>query len=307
MKHAIKLILLSAAILSVLNSCGDVPVELDKDTYNPKIVVEGYLFPGQAANNIRISRNYGLGQNIELNELFIDNAQVTITDVEADQMYGLEFNSLTMAYDYMSAKVWTIETGKTYRLDVAATIDGMNLVASSTTTVPESGFAVREQDSFLGPIHYSEDLPANKKMQVVYERSPSSDSYILSVVALDASLETFIESNIFGIEKDRFDELDDSDELKFFNFLRHQYQWHQTQKGAGQSWLDIEYFSTWFYGPYRLILYAADENFTDFLLTHNMIQELDGNLLEPKFHIEGDGIGVFGSAIADTVFVEVLR
>ena len=306
MKHYIKLILLSAAIFSVLNSCGDVPVEIDKDTYNPKIVVEGYLFPGQPANNIRISRNYGLGQNIELNELFIDDAQVTVTDVETDRLYELSFNALTMAYNYTGSD-WIVQAGKSYRLDVGATIDGKNLVASSTTTVPETGFDIREQDSFLGPIDYSEDFPASKKMQIIYDRSPSSDSYVLSVVALDASLDTFIESNIFGIEKDRFDELKDSDELKFFNFLKHQYQWHQTQKGSGQSWIDVEYFSTWFYGSYRLILYAADENFTDFLLTHNMIQELDGNLLEPKFHIEGDGIGVFGSAIADTVFVEVLR
>ena len=306
MKHYIKLILLSAAILSVLNSCGDVPVEIDKDTYNPKIVVEGYLFPGQPVNNIRISRNYGLGQNIELNELFIDDAQVTVTDVETDRLYELSFNALTKAYNYTGSD-WTVQAGKSYRLDVAAMIDGKNLMASSTTTVPETGFDIRKQDSFLGPIDYSEDLPANKKMQIIYDRSPSSDSYVLSVVALDASLDTFIENNIFGIEKKRFDELDDSDELKFFNFLKYQYQWHQTQKGAGQSELDVEYFSTWFYGPYRLILYAADENFTDFLLTHNMIQELDGNLLEPKFHMEGDGIGVFGSAIADTVFVEVLR
>ena len=37
------------------------------------------------------------------------------------------------------------------------------------------------------------------------------------------------------------------------------------------------------------------------------VQEEDGNFHESVFSIEGDGIGYFGSAIPDTVYVEVLR
>jgi hypothetical protein len=279
-------------------------VDIDKDTYEPKIVVEGYLFPGQTPGNIRLSRNYALEQQIEMNELFLDNARATITDVAANKSYDLEFNGATLAYHYPGTD-WVIEAGKSYRLDVVAAIEGQEVVTSSTTHVPEAGFGIQREESLLGPINYSEDLPNDKKMRLVYDRSPSTDSYILSVVALDASLESFIEDNIFGIDKDRFDEWDDTDELQFFNFLKYQYQWHQTPMGPGRSQLDIEYFTTWFFSRYRVILYAADENFADYLLTHDQIQEIDGNLLEPEFHFQGDGIGVFGSAIADTVFVEV--
>ncbi len=33
---------------------------------------------------------------------------------------------------------------------------------------------------------------------------------------------------------------------------------------------------------------------------------MDGNFHEAKFNIDGDGIGVFGSVIADTVYVDVV-
>ena len=77
--------------------------------------------------------------------------------------------------------------------------------------------------------------------------------------------------------------------------------------GDGISYSEVEWFCIWFYGRYRLILYAADRNYTDFFLTHRFVQEIDGNLLEPKFHFEGDGIGVFGSAAPDTVYFEVIQ
>jgi hypothetical protein len=55
------------------------------------------------------------------------------------------------------------------------------------------------------------------------------------------------------------------------------------------------------------VVYAFDKNYKDFLITHDQVQEIDGNFHEPEFHFEGDGIGVFGSAIADTVQITVLR
>ena len=37
------------------------------------------------------------------------------------------------------------------------------------------------------------------------------------------------------------------------------------------------------------------------------VQEIDGNFHEPVFHIDGDGIGVFGSAVTDTVYFSVTQ
>ncbi len=63
----------------------------------------------------------------------------------------------------------------------------------------------------------------------------------------------------------------------------------------------------WFYGQYRIIAYAGDENMKNYYLTHANVAEMDGNLHEPVFNIDGDGIGIFGSAIADTLYFTVLQ
>jgi len=62
-----------------------------------------------------------------------------------------------------------------------------------------------------------------------------------------------------------------------------------------------------FYDDYEIIMYAADKNYKDFHITYRNVMELDGNFHEPKFNIEGDGIGVFGSIIADTVRCRVIQ
>ena len=54
-------------------------------------------------------------------------------------------------------------------------------------------------------------------------------------------------------------------------------------------------------------MYATDDNYREFVQTYNDVQEDDGNFHEAKFNIDGDGIGVFGSMIADTAYIEVLR
>ena len=73
------------------------------------------------------------------------------------------------------------------------------------------------------------------------------------------------------------------------------------------SRLKIRWIGLPFYGNYRGIFYAADQNFKDFFLTHSTVQDIDGNFHEPVLHIQGDGAGVFGAAVVDTVYFEVVR
>ena len=128
---------------------------------------------------------------------------------------------------------------------------------------------------------------------------------MLSIKALDASTSSYIYDNPFTKN-------DSSDVRFFFRELVSAYEWGQSlptdpDQEPVISTQSIRWRALQFYGRYRAIIYAADENFKDFFLTHSTTQELDGNFHAPAFHIEGDGVGVFGSAIADTVFFEVLN
>ena len=282
----------------MITACGEGVVNIDEQAFQPKIVIQGTLLPGHKVTKIKISRNFPLNTNINNDEIIIKDAQATIFD-KLGTAYNLTFNFNTRYYEYIGTDL-VIEYGESYTLEVTATIDGRELFAKSTTTVPEAGFEILESKSVLDSMVYRE-RDANgelKSFEITFERSAGTDFYALSLTALDADAAAFIYDNPFGEE----DVLDDFDDFKFT------YSWIQdTPKEAGESSLEIFWFFTWFYGDYQAIVYAADRNFKDFLQTHNEVQEIDGNFHEPAFHIEGDGIGVFGSAIADTVYFKMLK
>ncbi|MCC7431702.1 hypothetical protein IT568_12735, partial [bacterium] len=130
--------------------------------------------------------------------------------------------------------------------------------------------------------------------------------YALGLAALDADSsnisETFIFDNIFA-------DLDAEDVLKDFDDFKYSYDatLNFTEDPTKVLKKEVEWFYTWFYGNYRLIWFAGDKNFKDFVVTYGDVQEEDGNFHEPAFHLEGDGIGVFGSALADTVYFKILK
>ncbi len=302
--------------------CGDVEVTVGPETYNAKIVVDGFLIPGLAPADIRIMRNFPLNQPLDYNELFIADAWVAITELATGREYPLVFNPLPALEGkfpgyYYAGTDFIIDYDKRYQLSVQATIDGKALETTSTCTIPPAGFEVLNTKSIIDTLNYSEKdrNGALKKFTLHFLQSPGIGSYVSSVHALDADPQdstTFIENNVLGVDwenlkRDR-DEGEEIDPVRFVQF-QHTWQWDITPTGqAGErSEIELEWFNFWFYGNYRVILYAADDQFTDYLLTHRQIQEIDGNLLEPRFYFEGDGVGVFAAAIPDTVRFYVQR
>jgi hypothetical protein len=144
--------------------------------------------------------------------------------------------------------------------------------------------------------YYQRDTNGNIiNFNIGFERSPGTNFYLVTILALDADVNTFVYDNPFTEEtpEDVAGDLDD---------FRYNYGWIQdTPTTPGQSSMEIFWFDLWFYSRYEVILYAADKNYQDFLKTYNEVREIDGNYHEPVFHIEGDGVGVFGSAVIDTV------
>ncbi len=91
-----------------------------------------------------------------------------------------------------------------------------------------------------------------------------------------------------------------------FNEFSYRARWIQnTPEYIGESTIRLLWFDLYFYSEYEVIVYAADDNYREFLQTYNRVQEFDGNFHEANFNFEGDGIGVFGSVVPDTVYVTV--
>ncbi|KAA3605844.1 MAG: DUF4249 family protein [Calditrichaeota bacterium] len=305
-KIQINLLLLLTAIL--MASCGNPSVTFDKNDYEPQIVFDAYIFANEPITRIGIRRNFPLNSNISILELLLPTADVKLTDENGND-YQLTFNDSTWYHEYLGTDL-VIETGKSYTLSATAEIDGQTVSASSTTTLPEAGFNIAELRKLFpnGNTVATDSITYREKdendepilLNVKYNRSPGTTFYAFSYEALNADSANYIYDNPFTDEKPEDVQFDLED-------WQYQWDWIQnTPKDAGTSDSDIQWFSTWFYGEYEVNMYAADKNFGDYMSTHTEVQEPDGNFHEAKFHIEGDGIGIFGSAIREKFYFTVL-
>ncbi len=286
-----------------LMSCGEGEVTIDQSKYEAKIVIDGYLYPNQQVDRIKITRNLPIGTNISRSELAISDAVVVITDlsVTPNDSHTLSFNADSLYY-YDDGNNLTIQHGGEYRIDVQATIEGKALEAISTTKVPLAGFTIFESVS-THQISFSNISPGGvlPRPVIYFNRSDQTDFYAFSVLAMDASLTTFI----YDVHP-WAGTLDSNDVKEDFDTFRKSHDTiFNTPTVADTTEWTVEWFHMWFMGRYRIIAYAGDNNMKDYYLTHANVVETDGNLHEPEMNITGDGIGIFGSAIADTFYFEL--
>lgn len=299
----LKYILLVSGILFF--SCGEGVVEIGPDDYEPKIVIEAFLFPGRPVSNIRIARNMPLNTQLTYDALMISDADVMITDLDDEKAYSLVFNSVHFYYE-LQGSTFVPKYGKSYKLDVRAQIDGKNLHASSETTVPDFGFQLIEDECTDSLTYYSEDSEGVLlKPQIVFERSDGTDFYAFSIVSVQASLDNFIYPPRNAYLPSDFDK--EFLEENFTEMVYSNDELFNSPPGNDRSIVDLEWYHFMFFGFYRVTVYAGDKNFKDFYFTKNSVMEPDGNLHDPVFHIDGDGIGVFGSAIVDTKMIKILE
>ena len=292
--------LLLAFISLFILACGEGKVSVDPNQYEAKISVEGILVPHQKVERIFVWRNFRVDANLQQLPLALPNADVFITDLQTGTAYRLQYNPQEAYFEYIGTEL-QIDYGKSYRLDARATIDGLDLETSATTTVPNAGLNI-VTSNFDSLKYYQRDDAGNLlNFDIIFERSPGTNFYLSTALAIDADLTNFVYENPF--EKYSENELRDD-----FDDRRYEFEWIQdTPLTPGQSNIELFWWDLWFYSRYRVIIYAIDGNYQDFLRTYDEVEELDGNYHEPVFHFEGDGIGVFGSAVADTIYLKVTQ
>lgn len=296
--------LLAVSLMIALYGCGEGEFAVSNTSYEPRLVIEGLLVPGERVENIRITRNFRVDAQIQANALVPADIKATLTDEESGRAYALSMRDAALVDDrlfYYEGDDLEIEHGQSYTLQVQATVEGQKLEARATTTVPARGFRIagvnREQMTYRPLDERGE--PINFSVEI--ERSPSSRFYLMTVRPVVATSANFVYDNPFTEQKPSEVE-EDIDDFSF------DWDWIQnTPRGAGKSTIEVFWFFLWFYGEHEVVVYAADSNYASFIQTHGEVQEADGNFHEPKFAIQGDGIGYFGSALVDSVRLRVLR
>ena len=117
-------------------ACGDPKVNITNSSYEPKIVVEGLLVPGQPVSGIRITRNFPVDFNLNSASVVLDGAQASLRDVDNDVTYALTFHGgadLRSIYHEYTGNDLTIVPGGTYTLEISATVDDRSLSTQATT------------------------------------------------------------------------------------------------------------------------------------------------------------------------------
>lgn len=303
-KRIVKIIAPALASLLIL-ACGKTSVTIDENTYEPKIVINGFLYPQQPVSKIYIMRNFPIGQTIDKDKIALADAEAWITALPEEKIYKLSFNSDSGYFEYLNNDL-IIDFDRSYRLDVMATIDGKQLQAHSITTVPGEGLEIIPELSVYGNLYYRQRDPVTGQLispLVAYNQSPNTAFYLLSISALNADFSTYIYENPVG--HDLREMVDNGAKIETFQYRA---RWTRPQEeNTCACAIEVNWFDIWFYSPYRLVLYAGDENFYHYYRTHGNVQGMDGNLHEPVFDIEGDGIGVFGSAVTDTLYLNILK
>lgn len=280
MKLYLSTVLLTA--LSFLTGCGDPSVDPLSFSYEPKIVVNAFIYPGEEIKDIVISRNFPLSSKIDSN-------QFVLTPVENKVV--ITINGTLLEYDpvrksYGTNKV-AVEYATMYKLEVSAEIDGKMYSATSETTTPAHDFTL--VNSNLGTFKYSdESLPL-----VEFSTIPGVDFYLVSVLPRNPTLENFIYDNSFMPNLDKKDV-----EKDFNNFVFQSVMAQNIITASPVNYgIGIRRFHSWFYDSYKVVVYAGDQNFRNFAITAANVKDMEGNFHEPLINIKGDGIGVFASAV----------
>jgi len=283
-------------LLALIVSCGKTSVTIDSSTYQPKIVINALLEPGKTIGGIKLTRNFPVGESVDINASNLTDAVALIRDESTGLEYSLSFDPVSATF-YEAGGSLKIEHNQTYSISVQAEIDGKSLQASAETTTPGNTFSIDPALSVPAVIQYRNLVVNGQSVLpvVVYNLTEGVGLYALSIQSLDGDSSSFITDNPFGLK------LEDLSPQQFHE-IHFAAEWDLFEsRTSGQASLEIFWYQFWFYGAYQCVLYGGDRNYWHFIQTYGNVQDVDGNLREPLMYIEGDGIGLFGSAVRDTI------
>ncbi len=259
-------ILITGILLLIASGCGNNSVELE-NTYEPKLVIQALIFPGQKVDGIFVTRNIPINTNPDPLSVVISNADLRITDLQTNQEYKLSFNAQKFSYEYKKDDL-VIQYDRSYKLSINGYVDGKLLSGYSITKTPKRGFSIIKSKTISGDIKYREldNTGYVKPIPVNFNISEGTIFYPISLVALDASVDNFIYDNAYRqVErKDVIEKLD--------NFKYQQRQLQNINPEGKVIEYDLNWTPIWFYSKYRMIIYAGDENFRQFSLTYRGVQ-----------------------------------
>lgn len=331
--------LLALTVISVLQSCGEPTLDFvqNNELY---LVINGFISPNRKVEGIYISRALAIEEVFSQFEIYIQDANVEIQELDADgsivtkqilisrkkvhtdtleiketliDEFGnpvLDENGkevlvdktifdVTVRWEYFDpTNSFQIKYNTSYKLDAA--YEGVN--ASSTTTVPDSGFKL------LGTVQGKNEFVYGIENPILAwessENHKAKGYYTITIKPKKYSKSNFIYNNIFSAFNDTT-KLNEKEWIDFADFMRGQSYTIEFDDGSVVNH-QLIWFNFWFYTNYEIVVHACDKNFYDHALMLTIgNQEPDGNFVEGLNHVEGKGFGVFAGVVSDTLELRI--
>jgi hypothetical protein len=292
-----------------LVACGSPTVDLNEAKYEPKIVVEAYIFPGLPIKKVKLSRNFPINSVISEEKSKLINPKVALKNLSTNETVLLVYDELTNLF-IDTSEAFIISNDISYEISVEGYIDNKRLTASAITHTPA------QQVFFTNKELVTYQYRSNKTPNIHFKSVSNVNYYAIEVQALNPTKESFIypnEGNIF-VEPDDPDNDEKITESKVIeDLLTGEIAYDFTESnisGVNKTNLDLSFSFEWqefnYEGKYELILLATDKNFRDYKETYNNVEQF-GDFVEPVFHFKGDAIGVFGSATIDKMYIQITK
>ena len=190
----------------IFYSCGEGIVEVENISYEPRITVEGLLFPGKKVERIRVFKNFKIDQNVNIFNALLDPRQTTvsITDEQNGNAYDLSLHIPDSVadingywFEYQGSDL-QIRHGNSYTINVESEYAGERLWTRSTTTVPQEGFAINSLNYNSLKFAQEKENGDLEVFEVNIQRSPGITYYLATVKPLDDSFNSLIKEHLIG-------------------------------------------------------------------------------------------------------------
>ena len=258
---------LTVAFLTVVFvSCEEDVVDTSGIKYKEQLVIKAFIFAGENAHNIVISRTlHPLEKyNYDQEKALVKNAKATI--IHNNQRYNLTYNPNTKCYENSEI---TFEEGERYRF----VVNWKDLQATATTTIPKfeiikKGYTFdNSSKNYWDWSMYATFVIKGNKNAVYYTNYEYGYNFNYDSL-IDIGRQT---SDTFTINIYCFDNINIKDSTYYINIVK-----QRTYIVAGFE------RSLWDYSMTRLADYSDEGNILGI-----------GAGVNAKWNIQGDGIGLF--------------
>lgn len=276
MKTIIKILFVLIPII-IITGCQDLP----PDVYDPKPYVEAYLIVDHPVENIKIMRTQSLTDTFKLEESFIRDAEVFI-HYNNNTLKLVTDSKGTEGYYYPDTSIKILPETE-YELEVR--LKNGNLITGKTKTPQRFEWKNKPPASLQFPQDTINFTDAEDTLKISWNKVPYAIYYFVRITCLDTALYgKYLNPPTLDSNRRVFKPLTNPDNPSYY----------RTQTWGFVPINEVPIVWTFFkwYGKHRISILTPDFNFLKWSLQYFQASQYDPLL----GNIEGDGIGVFGSA-----------